>query len=91
MSDFHGNFLLFYFAGKFRQHLLLQLSSSGLVLLQTLQRQGAGVQGQEQKDQGDPAHLPGRPILLDSHTKAQGGHHRAQKVHCQTQKGKGRV
>ena len=43
--------------------MLLQLSSSGPLLLQTIQGEGAGVQGQEQEDQGDPAHLPGGPLL----------------------------
>ena len=70
-----------------RQHLLLQLGAAGPLLLQALPREGAGVQGEEQAEQGDAAHVPRRPLLLDRHAEEEGRHHRAQEVHRQAQKG----
>lgn len=63
-----------------RKHLLLQLGAAGAVLLPAVPGERAGVQSAAEEE-GEPAHMPGRPLPLHRHAEEEGGRHPAQEVH----------
>lgn len=63
-----------------REHLLLQLGAAGSVLLPTVSGEDLSVP-QSASTEGEPAHLPGRPVPQYCQPEEESGRHTAQEVH----------
>lgn len=68
--------------------MLLQLGAASALLLQAVPGQGIGVQGEEQENERDAAHMPGRPVLQHRHAEKESRLYSAKKVYSKATKRK---